>query len=62
MSQVFLTAKQIATRHGVNVATTWRRLKSDPTFPRPIKLSPGCTRWRVADIEAWEASKHDSAA
>lgn len=32
-------------------------LKANPTFPKPVRLSPGCTRWRISDIEAWESAK-----
>lgn len=37
-------------------------IAGDPTFPRPIKLTPGCTRWRLSEIEAWEQSKAKTAA
>lgn len=26
------------------------------TFPNPIKLSPGATRWRLSDLERYEAA------
>ncbi len=26
-------------------------------FPTSVKLSPGVTAWRIADIERWEAEK-----
>jgi prophage regulatory protein len=32
-------------------------LKKDPTFPKPVSLSRGCTKWKLADLEAWEAAK-----
>lgn len=34
-----------------------RWAKEDPTLPQPIKLTPGCCRWRLSEIEAWEQSK-----
>ncbi|WP_379862581.1 helix-turn-helix transcriptional regulator [Mameliella alba] len=37
-------------------------MKSDPTFPKPVTLTPGCTRWKLADLEAWEAAKSGDAA
>lgn len=58
----YLSDKRIAERYGVHRATPWDWLKSDPTFPKPIKLSPGCTRWKLAEIEAWEAAKAGEAA
>lgn len=37
-------------------ATLWRRVK-DGSFPTPVKLSAGCTAWRIEDIRAWMDSK-----
>uniref|UniRef100_UPI00345BAF07 helix-turn-helix transcriptional regulator n=1 Tax=Roseovarius sp. BRH_c41 TaxID=1629709 RepID=UPI00345BAF07 len=61
MADIFLTDRQIAERYGVHHLTPRRWLRSDPNFPRPVKLSPGCTRWKLSEIEAWEASKFDAA-
>lgn len=55
--QVFITDKQVGERYGVNRVTIWRWRKVDPGFPAPVQLSPGCVRWRVADLEKWEAAK-----
>lgn len=58
----YVSDKQLAARFGVSRPTIWRWLKSDPTFPRPFKLSPQCTRWRDDEIAAWEASSREVAA
>ncbi|MDI5987030.1 AlpA family phage regulatory protein [Halomonas sp. M4R5S39] len=51
----YLTVKQIASRLAVSVPTIWRWSRDhDSSFPRPIKLGPNCTRWRLADLEEWE--------
>ena len=47
---------QLADRYGVSRATVWRWVQRGK-FPKPVKLSPGCTRWRLADVEAWEAEQ-----
>lgn len=52
---VYLTDTAIAARYAVSRATPWRWSK-EGNFPPPVKLSPGCTRWRLSDVEAWEAS------
>lgn len=57
MQSIYITDTQIARRFGVHRSTPWRWVKSDPTFPRPVILSPGCTRWKLAEIEAWEARR-----
>lgn len=56
-TQTYLSDAQIAARYGNHRTWTWRRLKADPKFPKPVKLSSGTTRWKLTDIEAWEASK-----
>lgn len=37
-------------------STLWRKV-ADGTFPKPVKLSPGCTAWRVEDIREWMAQR-----
>ena len=62
MQETYLSDLNLSARFGVHRMTPWRWLKSDPTFPKPVKLSPGCTRWKLSEIEAWEASKSETAA
>lgn len=54
---VYLSDQNLAGRYSVSRQTVWRWLKTDPTFPKPISLSPGCTRWRLDEIERWEAAR-----
>ena len=54
---MWLSDLQVAARFGITRTTVWRWVKSDPSFPRPVSLSPGCTRWRLSEIEAWEQRK-----
>lgn len=53
----FLSDDQIAKRYGVTRQTVWRWSANDPNFPKPIKLSPGCTRWKLSGLEAWESGR-----
>ena len=39
-------------------ATIWRKLK-DGSFPQPVKLGKRITAWRMDDIAAWLASRHE---
>ena len=51
--ETFISVKQLSARYNVSVASVWRWIqKSD--FPSPVKLSPGCTRWRSSDLKKWE--------
>ncbi len=61
MPTTYLTDRQLGARYAVHHLTPRRWVKDDPTFPRPVKLTPGCTRWKLSDIEAWEAAKASAA-
>lgn len=51
------STKVIAAMTGNGVSTIWRYSATDPTFPKPIKLSARCTRFRAGDVRAWLLSK-----
>lgn len=50
---VYLRDTECCTRYGVSRATIWRWVESG-AFPQPVKLSPGCTRWKRSKLEQWE--------
>ena len=56
---VFLKTQQVQARYGgCSHMFIERRLKNDPTFPRPTFI--GRLRfWRLSDLEAWEAAQAD---
>lgn len=60
MTEQYLSDEQLGERYGVSRVSIWRWHRTNPAFPRVIKLSPGCARWRLSEIEAWEASKADA--
>jgi len=45
--------KQAAHHLGMGESTVWRKVKTDPDFPKPIKLSERVTAWRLADLDAY---------
>lgn len=51
------TVDQVAEKLTVSRATIWRYTRSDPQFPKPIKLSPGCARWRADEVDDWLATR-----
>lgn len=57
MVAIFLQDTQVAERYNVGRVSIWRWAKADPTFPKPHRLSAGTVRWRLADLEAWEAER-----
>jgi predicted DNA-binding transcriptional regulator AlpA len=50
----FLNADQVAERYSVSKASVWRWTKTNERFPSPLKIGPNCTRWRLADLEAFD--------
>jgi prophage regulatory protein len=61
MPETYLSDRHLGARWGVHHLTPRRWVRDDLTFPRPIKLTPGCTRWKLSEIEAWEAAKGNTA-
>ena len=41
----------LANRYAVSRQCVWRWAK-DGRIPPPVKLTPGCTRWRLVDVIA----------
>lgn len=50
----------LAAHFGVSRATIWGWVARNG-FPAPVKLSPQMTRWRWADVTAWEATQSTAA-
>ena len=48
----YFTDKAVATRYDIGRSTVWDWLKKNQ-LPHPVKIN-GRTRWRLADLEAWE--------
>lgn len=48
-----LTVEDGASSPKVGKSTVWELSRSDPTFPKPIKLSDRITRWLESDLEDW---------
>lgn len=55
-TETYLTDKQVANRYNTGRATPWRWCKVSD-FPKPVRLSDGCTRWRLSDLEKWEEQR-----
>ncbi len=56
-----LAPRQAAARGSFSLPTFWRLKKSDPTFPRVFKVSPGRSAVLTADFDAWLAAKKEAA-
>ena len=58
---LLISVKRAAQLLSISEATFWRWVKHRPNFPRPLKISPGCTRLRHRElmefIESLEAGQ-----
>jgi prophage regulatory protein len=49
----------LAKRYGVSRVTIWRWVaKGD--FPKPVSLSPGCSRWYGPDVNEWDQKRREA--
>ena len=46
--RTYVQDTHLASRYGVSRATIWRWV-SEGRLPKPIKLTPGCSRWNLQD-------------
>lgn len=51
---VFLSVEQVAARYNVSKDAIWR-WRREGDFPKPVKLGLRTSRWRLSDLEAYEA-------
>lgn len=51
---VWVSDVYLGRRFSVARQTIWAWVKRRE-FPQPKKLSPGCTRWFLPDVVAWES-------
>ncbi len=67
MNPSFIRINQLASdkdqdgRIPLSKSSIWRLVRQG-AFPAPVKLSAGCTAWRLADIEHWESSREATSA
>lgn len=54
MQERLVTDVHLAERYSVTRQTIWRWAR-ETDFPAPVKLSGRCTRWKLSQVEAWEA-------
>lgn len=52
----YLSDKQLSIQLNVSRQTIWRWVR-EGNFPKPVKLGENCTRWTMADVQAWQTEK-----
>ncbi|MDB3948427.1 AlpA family phage regulatory protein [Paracoccaceae bacterium] len=50
------TDQHLAHHLNCSRSQVWALAKKTPNFPKPIRITGGMTRWRWADVAAWENS------
>lgn len=53
--QKYADVQALAARYDVSPSTIWRWVAAK-RFPQPVQLSPGCTRWKLAEVEDRDAA------
>ncbi|MCG3266598.1 helix-turn-helix transcriptional regulator [Yoonia sp. I 8.24] len=61
MAETYLADTDLAGRYNIARNTVWRWHRENAKFPRAVRLSPNCTRWKLSEIEVWEATQIDAA-
>lgn len=61
VSPAALAPREAAARGSFSLPTFWRLKKTDPTFPKVFKVSPGRSAVMTADFDAWLAAKKEAA-
>lgn len=57
MTDIYLSDTDLAKRYNIARPTVWRWHREQSNFPRAVRLTKGCTRWKLSEIEAWEAAQ-----
>jgi len=53
----YIRIKAVSELTSMSRTTIWRKAKTEPDFPKPIKLSAGITVFKREDVLAWLESK-----
>lgn len=61
IADALLTLRTASAVAGLSAATLYRKAKTDPTFPRLVKMGQRCTRIRAGDLTAWLAAQGSGA-
>lgn len=56
----YVSDKFCSHRYEISRATWWRWVR-EGNAPKPYRFTSQCSRWKLSEIEAWEASQEVSA-
>lgn len=58
--EIYLPGKEVRERYGIGHTTIYDWIKKTD-FPKPYKLGPKLSRWRLSELEAWEQQGREGA-
>lgn len=58
--EAFLSVKKVEKRYGISDSTLYQWSKNG-MFPKPYKLGPKLSRWKLSELEAWEQQGREGA-
>ena len=50
MEPIWVNDKKLANYFDVSRATIWRWVKTGK-LPQPVRITPGCSRWRLSEVK-----------
>ena len=53
LTDALLRLKTASNVSGLSIPTLYRKARTDPSFPRLVKMGPRCTRIRAGELMAW---------
>lgn len=57
LSDPLVGTAEVAAILGCHVITVWRKVKNDPEFPKPIRISSNRVAWKLSAIEKFIDSR-----
>lgn len=55
MEDKFIRCNQVEDLTGLSRSTLYRKITTGE-FPKPVKISPRASRWRLSEVAAWMES------
>lgn len=55
--ELLVSAEEIGFALNIDRSSVFRMVRTEPDFPRPLKLSRNTPRWRATEINAWLAAR-----
>ena len=60
-SKSAIRPKRVSNVLDCSIASVWRWVKTDPTFPKPFKLGPNSTAFDALEVENWLKARQEAA-